>query len=329
MSLISVIGEGAWGMAIAGTVANNGYQVNLWCYDKKVVHSINQEHHNELYMPGKMVPPNIIAYASLEKVVKGSEWIFVSTPIKYLRDVLQQCKPFYSRRQRWVILSKGIENESLMLPSQMLAHIFGSSIQYAVLGGPSFAKDVINKDIVGVVVAASNRSLARDVATIVKNDYFKPFIIDDTLGIQLGGALKNVVAIIMGCTEKYAESTRAFIFTRAWQEMCALAKSLGAKQDTLLGLAGIGDLFLTVSGSVSRNLRTGRLLSHGTRIEDIEKKLGAVSEGLNTIKSVKELIDKYKLTLPLFQTLYRIVFEGASTDLLIEAVVHEEVPQAK
>ena len=322
---IGVIGEGAWGTAIASLLAENGYQVHLWCYDKVVAQGINQEHQNSHYMPDFVLSPRIIAYTDLKDVM-FNEWIFISTPIKFFRDIVTQCKPYYRRNQRWVVLSKGIENDTLMLPSQILAHVLSSQINVAVLGGPSFAHGVMDRCTTGVNIAASDSIIAEDLALLVRNAWFRPFINDDVLGIELGGALKNVVAILLGISTgmQNDDNTHALLFTRAWQEMTALAEALGAKHKTLQDLAGIGDLFLTVSGHYSRNFFVGKRLGSGQKLESVLQETGFIPEGLNTVKTVKQLIEKYQLTLPLFSTLYAVVFENFSPTQLTDVAVHAE-----
>lgn len=322
---IGVIGEGAWGTAIASLLAENGHQVHLWCYDKTVAQEINQEHKNSRYMPDFVLSPRIIAYVDL-KDVAFNEWIFISTPIKFFRDIVTQCKPYYRRNQRWVVLSKGIENDTLMLPSQVLAHVLSPQINGAVLGGPSFAHGVMAHCTTGVNVAASDRMVAEDLVHLVRNTWFRPFINDDVLGIELGGALKNVVAILLGISTgmQNDDNTHALLFTRAWQEMSALAEALGAQHKTLQDLAGIGDLFLTVSGHYSRNFFVGKRLGTGQKLESILQETVFIPEGLNTVKTVKQLIQKYHLTLPLFSTLYEVVFENLSPTQLSDVAAHVE-----
>jgi len=321
---IGVIGEGAWGTAISSVLADNGYQVNLWCVDKKVAQQINQEHKNDRYLPGFILSPHIVAFVDL-KDVANHDWVFISTPTKYFRDVVERCKPYYRMNQRWIILTKGIENKTLMLPSQILAQILSSRVHFAILGGPSFAKDVMEKEVTGVNLAATDQSIAEDVSLLMKNKYFRPFIIGDPLGIELGGALKNVVAVLMGIAlgVKWGDDTKALLFTCAWQEMVALAEALGAQNKTLQDLAGIGDLFLTVSGKSSKNLAVGTLFGEGKKLAAILKTTGYTPEGLNTIESVKQLIKKYNLKLPLFNMLYAVIFEGIDPRELVHVVAHE------
>jgi glycerol-3-phosphate dehydrogenase (NAD(P)+) len=321
---IGMIGEGAWGIAIASLLAENGYHVSLWCCEKDVAQQINKEHVNSRYMPGYELSPNIVAHVDL-KDVACHNWVFISTPTKFFRDVVTKCKSYYRMNQRWVILSKGIENETLMLPSQILEHVLSSRIHYAVLGGPSFAHGVMDKSVTGVNIAASDHSIAEDVAVLVRNSWFRPFVIDDVLGLQLGGALKNVVALLMGIVKGLngSDNTRAFLFTRAWQEMCALSIALGAQEKTLFDLAGLGDLFLTASGGTSRNFAVGKLFGRGYALTRILDETGFTPEGLNTIKTVQELTRKYDLVLPLAQQLYQVIFKGKTVSSLIDVVAHE------
>jgi len=324
MKRVGVIGEGAWGIAISSVLADNGYQVNLWCYDKQIAKQINQDHLNERYMPGFVLSPHIVGLVDL-KYVASLDWVFISTPIKYFRQIVEQCKPYYRMNQRWIILSKGIENGTLMLPSQILAQVLSARIHFAVLGGPSFAKEVMKKQLTGINISATDQSIADDLSVFIKNEYFRPFIINDVLGIQLGGALKNVIAIIMGITDgiKCGDNTKALLFTRGWQEMVALAEALGAQHKTLLGLSGIGDLFLTVTGRYSRNLVVGKALGEGKKLETVLKETGYIPEGINTIKTVKQIIQKYQLSLQLFDTLHAIIFEGVPLKELVRVVVNE------
>jgi len=321
---IGVIGEGAWGTAVASVLANNGYQVNLWCCDKQVAKQINQEHFNERYIPGFSLSPNIVAHVDLKEVAR-LDWVFISTPIKYFRDVVNQCKSYYRMNQRWIILSKGIENDTLMLPSQILSQILSPRIHFAALGGPSFAKEVLEKKVTGVNIAANDQTIANDVALLVKNEYFRPFVIDDFIGIQLGGALKNVVAIMMGIAKGVtsADNTQALLFTRGWHEMSALALALGAEHKTLEDLSGVGDLFLTVSGRYSRNLSVGKALGQGKKLDVFLRETGYTPEGINTIKTVKQIIHKYQLKLPLLDLLYAIVFDQVDPSQLVHVAAHE------
>lgn len=323
MKPIAVIGEGAWGTAIAHVLADAGHEVVLWCCDGAVAHEINEHHTNTRYMPGCTLPLAISACTDVAALVKKSEYIFISTPTIFFRTVVLQAQAASHPSQCWVVLSKGIENDTLFVPSQILADVLGADMPCVVLGGPSFAHDVIKRQLTGVMIGASKPAVAQRVAQLVATPYFYPFVGDDAVGIQLGGALKNALALLMGIASGagYCDNTRALLFTRGWQEMIELAVRCGARRDTLYDLAGIGDLFLTVSGGHSRNLSVGMQLGKGRALGQILGSMCHVSEGVNTTKAIKQLIDMHQLSLPLFETLYSIMFESAQCDRLLQAAV--------
>jgi glycerol-3-phosphate dehydrogenase (NAD(P)+) len=226
----------------------------------------------------------------------------------------------------WVVLSKGIENESLKVPTQVLAEILDPAIKTAVLGGPSFAQEVMERKLTGVMLASVDQERAQFITSLLANHYFYPWVSDDELGVQLGGALKNVGALLMGIAQGagFSDNTRAWLFTRCWHELTFIACSLGAQEKTLAGLAGIGDLFLTVLGSYSRNLALGRSIGQGHGVRYAASDVCVLPEGINTIRSVRQLIDQRGLTLVLCQALYAIIFEKARNELLLQAVVSSE-----
>ena len=318
MKSVGVIGEGAWGTAISSVLADNGCEVALWCHDAAVAVQINNEHRNDRYMPGFVLSDYIVAHEDLSLVL-DNDLIFISTPMKYFRNVVEQCKKYYRSEQQWVVLSKGIENDTLLLPSQILMELLSSQIKCSVLGGPSFAQEVMGKKLTGVNIAAIQQSFTTELVQIIQNNYFRTFPINDLIGIQTGGALKNVLAFLMGMVDGlgYSDDTRALFFTHGWQEMLVVAQSLGAQQETLLGLAGIGDVFLTVTGRYSRNVLVGKAFGEGKSLDHILKETGYIPEGINTIKTVEQIIQKNRLTLPLFDALYNIVYNGTAPKELV------------
>ncbi len=331
MKPIAVIGEGAWGTAIAQVIADNGHSVRLWCCDAFVSTSINTQQVNARYMPGFVLPKTICADTHLETVLADCSFVFVSTPTVFFRKVIMQCKPYYKKEQCWVVLSKGIENESLLVPTQILVQILDANITRAVLGGPSFAQEVMARKLTGVTVAATDISCAGLVADLVRNAYFYPYLTTDILGVQLGGALKNVMALLMGIAQgaEYADNTRAFLFTRCWAELISIAVSLGAQSHTLFDLAGLGDVFLTVTGTYSRNFALGVAIGKGDRIKYEQKAICELPEGINTLCSLEHVASMRKLNVPLFEALYAIIFESAHTNRLLQAVVLSGPVEAK
>jgi glycerol-3-phosphate dehydrogenase (NAD(P)+) len=319
---ITVIGEGAWGTAVASVLANNGHEVSVWCHDAKVADQINNHNRNDTYMPGIELSTNIKASTDLETVLDEADWVFEAIPVKFLRSVLQQIKPFYKGQQKWVVLSKGIENETLLYPSQIIQDVFGDLVNFVVLGGPSLAKELVKKDITGVVLASSNLDLAKQLQQLMTNDYFLPYLSDDYMGVQVGGALKNVITLAVGMAntnDSCSNNTQAWLLTKGFAEIVMIGEHSGAQAQTLYGLAGIGDLVLCATGCGSRNFEVGVALGKGESLESILKRTGYIPEGINTLKSIHQLIQDQKLNAPICDGLYQVVFENKKfNDLLRE-----------
>ncbi|MBT4856374.1 NAD(P)-dependent glycerol-3-phosphate dehydrogenase [bacterium] len=319
---ITVIGEGAWGTAVASVLANNGHEVNVWCHDVKVADQINNHNRNDTYMPGIELSNKIKASTDLETVLDKADWVFEAIPVKFLRSVLQQIKPFYKGQQKWVVLSKGIENETLLYPSQIIQDVFGDLVNFVVLGGPSLAKELIEKDITGVVLASSNRDLVQQLQQLMANGYFLPYLSDDYMGVQVGGALKNVITLAVGMAntnDSCSNNTQAWLLTKGFAEIVMIAEHSGAQAQTLYGLAGIGDLVLCATGCGSRNFEVGVALGRGETLDSILKRTGYIPEGINTLESIHQLIQDQKLNAPICDGLYQVVFEQKEfSDLLQE-----------
>lgn len=309
---VAILGEGAWGTAIATLLAHNGYTVKLWCHDPAVKQSIERQHTNDRYMPGFVLDTKIIPFTNLQEVLADCTWIFEAIPVQFLRSVLEQCKPFVTDQQRWVILSKGIEQETLLLPSQMLKNIFGSTVPVAAVMGPSFAHDVMNKVITGVSVAAEDCTIGTKLQKLLANEYFRPYLSLDLVGVQVGAAFKNVIGLGLGMLEgaNYPDNTRALLFTRGMQEIMQLCIALGGKQQTVYGLSGVGDLVLSALGKQSRNVAVGRMLGKGASLQSILDETGYIPEGINTVKSIHALMQKHSLDLPVCFGIYHIIFSS-------------------
>ncbi len=317
---ITVLGEGSWGTAISTVLAANGHDVNLWCHDIALVDEINTKHTNTRYMPDITLSAKIKASNDLESVLKDADWVFEAIPVVYLRSVLVQVKPYYVGTQNWVVLSKGIENDTLLYPSQMLQDVFGDVVNYGVLGGPSLARELIDKKITGVVVASENDSLAKQLQQLMKNDYCLPYLSKDPLGVQIGGALKNVVTLGVGMLRSTSccGNTQAWFLTRGFAEIVSIAEHFGAQASTLYGLSGLGDLILCATGTGSRNFEVGAALGKGESLDSILERTGYTPEGINTLKSLYSIIQDNKLNAPICAGLYKVVFEGMSFEELLQ-----------
>jgi glycerol-3-phosphate dehydrogenase (NAD(P)+) len=299
----------------------NGLRVKLWCYDAQVANSIKATRINERYLPGVILDTAIETTIDLAEAITETSWIFVAIPVKFLRTILQPAQFYHSSDQIWVLLSKGIEQDTLFLPSQILDDVFGKSIKKAVLSGPSFAYDVIQKQPTAVTIASSRDSITLALQKVLMNNYFRPYRSQDMLGVQIGGSLKNVITIGIGMIEGagFKDNTKAFIFTCGFHELIRCAVSMGAQQETLYGLSGIGDLVLTSMGSLSRNLLVGQRLGLGEKLEHILQETGYIPEGVNTVSALNQLMYRYKLDLPILRGICQIILEGKS----IQEFIHE------
>lgn len=315
---ICVLGDGSWGTAIASLLANNGFEINLWCYNPKIAESINQNNQNNIYFPNFKLDKKIKASTNLQEILSDSEWIFEAIPVKFLREVLKKTKPYINKNQKWVLLSKGLEKETFFLPSQIINDVFEFNVPKVIISGPSFANDLIEKKVTMVDVSCSDNSIENDIKEILTNNYFKINLSDDLIGIQAAGALKNVAAILMGIMQakNYADNTKAYIFTKCINEIKNLIEVFGGKKETILGLAGIGDLILTCFGKHSKNLKLATDIGSGKELEKILQQK-SVPEGINTIESVYLFIKKNKIHSPVFEGIYKFIFSNEDFDKII------------
>lgn len=330
MKQITILGGGAWGTAVATLLAENGHQVTIWCYEKEVVETITNKRINERYLPGVTLADSIVATNDMRMALEKSELICEAVPVAFLRNILTEAKPYVSPGHRWLVLSKGIEQHSLLLPTQIIDVVMGNNPMKAVLSGPSFARDLAEKKITAVIFATNHCEYSNYLLDIFKNSFFRPYLSTDMIGVQIGGALKNVMALGIGFIDGagYTDNAKAFIFTRGLQEMMVCAQALGGKKETLYGLAGLGDLFLTALGSCSRNRYLGMRLGQGMSIETVLAELRTTPESVNTIQSTYQLIQQHKLDLPVLSGLYHVI-QGTQTlseffDTIIERPVEKD-----
>lgn len=317
---IAILGEGAWGTAIALLLSGNGHNVTLWCHHDSVVHDIAGHHENTRFFPGFKLDSSIHATADLEEALSGAQIVFEGIPVKYLRETVSRIDRKYFEKP-WVVLSKGIEQKTLLFPSQVVDDVAGFSVRSAVLSGPSFARDVAVRQPTAVTIASKDCDLGVVVYKIVANDYFRPTISRDVMGVQVGGALKNVLALGAGILEGagYKDNARALFLTRGLQELAIVAEHSGGTRETLYGLSGVGDLILTAMGEQSRNMTVGRSLGRGTSLAQTLQEREVAPEGLATAVAVHEFIMREKLASPILDGIYQII-NGAKTidELFVE-----------
>ncbi|MDR3646063.1 MAG: NAD(P)-dependent glycerol-3-phosphate dehydrogenase [Candidatus Babeliales bacterium] len=320
MKKIVVIGEGHFGTAIATVLAHNGYEVTLWCYEAEIANMINQGHSNSKYFPDIKLNKNIKATNNLLDAIKDSEYIFVAIPVKFLRLVIEKLKPDIKSTQVIVCLSKGIEQDTLLFPTQIVQEILPNT-QIAVISGPSFAKELVEQKLTGVNLATQVEGHYSNLQATLKNDYVKIKKTKDLLGLEICGALKNVLTIGIGIAQgaHFADNTIAYLFTKCLAEMGLLLHALGGQKETAYDLAGVGDLVLCAFGKSSRNLWFGQEIGKGKKLDDILKNNVTV-EGLNTLQSVKQLSTKLNINLPFCNAVYNIVFEDGNIDSILKGL---------
>lgn len=322
---IVVLGAGSWGTALACVLAENGHQVTIWARRAESAAEINQKHTNHQYLPGVHLPKSLVAESDLIKAVADQEIIFFVLPSQSIRGVAQKIKAHIKADSMIVHASKGFEQDSLKRISQVLQEELPVCChdQIAVLSGPSHAEEVIRKSPTTVVVASIDQSIAEAVQSILINSFFRVYTNPDLIGIEVGGALKNIIAIAAGLAGGlgYGDNARAALMTRGLAEIARLGKTMGAKPITFVGLAGVGDLIATCTSEHSRNFRTGFMLSQGMRLDEVLQEMGMVVEGVTTTKTAFALAKKYQVEMPITEQLFQVLFhekkpEVAVTDLM-------------
>lgn len=320
---VTILGAGAWGTAVATVLAHNGHDVVLWCYEQPVAHNINTAHCNTQYLPGFQLSERIRATHNLQEAVQASTWLFEAVPVTCLRSVMASIKPWVTADHRIVVLSKGVEVETLLLPVGMIADVLGDQNRMAVMSGPNFAKELAQQVPTATVISAHVRSLAQDVAALLSNNYVKTIMSDDVNGVQVGGAFKNVIALILGIANgaQYRENTTAYLMTQGLQEMALIARAFGGKEESVYGLAGFGDLVLCCTGSLSRNFKIGQLLGQGRLLSELAATYPVFPEGVNTLAAIQTIAQQHDLNLPLCTVAYEVVCQEKNRDLILQRMM--------
>ena len=306
---IAVLGGGSFGTAMANLSSKNGCQVTLWVRDKRSVKAMQKTHINKKYLPDHKLDERLQFTHDLQAAVKGKDLIFVAVPSSAFRETLQKIAPFISA-QAIVSLTKGMEKDTFALMSDVIADEL-PNVAFGVMSGPNLAKEIMNNMPSATVIASQSAALRLAVQTALHSAFFRVFASDDLIGVELGGALKNIYAIAMGMAAAYdiGENTKAMILTRALAEMSRFGVQAGANPLTFLGLSGVGDLYATCSSTLSRNYQIGNMLGRGMSLDQAIKKLGQTAEGINTIQQVNEKAMKEGIYMPITHALHDIIYE--------------------
>ncbi len=316
MRKATVLGAGSFGTAVATVLTANFDEVVLWGRDADQAAAINSTHRNDEYLPGLALPEKIKATTALHDSLVGAELVVVGIPSQATRSVLQQAVTHLPAGVPIVTVAKGIENDTLATMTEVLEQSLPASFhsQIAVLSGPSFAKEMVLKMPTIVTIAAKSEATALAAQKMFQSEFFRTYTTTDVVGVQVGGALKNVIAIAAGMVDGLGlgHNARAGVITRGLAEISRMAIKMGGQAVTLSGLAGMGDLVLTCTGELSRNRRVGMELGKGRPMADILKDMHQVAEGVKTAKSAKDLSKKFAVELPICEAVYSIAWEGKS-----------------
>lgn len=329
---ITVLGAGAWGTALAKVLADKDHPTLLWSHRADLAAAINEEQVNHRYLPVARLPRTLRATADMKEALAGAELVVVVVPSHALRSVMRDAKPHIPDNSLLCSATKGIENDTLMLMSDVLLDELGHGTlaRLTYLSGPSFAKEVALGMPTAVVVAGAGRRETETVQRTFATDRLRVYSSTDVTGVELGGAMKNVMAIAAGACDGlgFGHNARAGMITRGLVEMGRVASKMGANPVTLAGLSGMGDLILTCTGDLSRNRTVGFELGKGRTLDDILATLGHVAEGVKTTKSAYDLSRKLGVEMPITQEVYRVLYEGKSprqavTDIMQRPLTHE------
>lgn len=314
MSQVCVLGAGAWGTALAKVLAEKANPTVVWALDPKIAQSINESHENKRYLAGHALPSNLRATTSLEEALSGAELVVVVVPSHAVREVMTKAKHLLPKNALICSASKGIENETLMLMSQVMEDVLGRDAvpRLTYLSGPSFAKEVALGMPTAVVVAGKDAENTKTVQRAWASDKLRVYSSDDVIGVEIGGALKNVIAIAAGAIDGlgFGHNSRAGMITRGLHEIGMLAMRLGGEPLTVTGLSGMGDLVLTCTGDLSRNRTVGVELGKGRKLDEILAGLGHVAEGVKTAKSAYDLSVREGVEMPITHEVYKVLYEN-------------------
>ena len=329
MLKIGVVGAGSWGTALANHLALKGVEVDLWVRERGVFHQIRDQRINETFLPGIQLSEKIQPVQSVRQVARQKDLVLIVVPSHVFRNTLRKLAPYLSAETPLVVGTKGIENETLMTMSQVVKSVIPEyrSDGFACLSGPSFAREVCEKHPTAVTLASSNEELARYLQELFSTDYFRVYTTQDVIGVELGGALKNVIAIGAGVSDGlgFGSNARAALITRGAAEIARLGVSMGADPVTFAGLAGIGDLILTCTGDLSRNRMVGLKIAQGMPVDKIISSMKMVAEGIKTSLSAYRLAKKMGIEMPITTEVHHIIYRGKDPHRAVKDVMTREL----
>jgi glycerol-3-phosphate dehydrogenase (NAD(P)+) len=329
MAVTAIIGAGSWGTALASVLANSGHSVRLWAYEAEVARAICECHENKLFLPNVMLPHSIAATTDLAAAVSGAKFVITSMPSHVCRGIYGALLPFLEKDMILVSATKGIETGSLLRISEVIHDVIGDRFvpKLVVMSGPSFAREVAHGDPTAIVVASSYRALAQTVQEQFSSRTLRLYASDDIVGVELGGAVKNVIAIAAGVIEglELGHNSLAALITRGLAEMTRLAYACGGRSETLAGLAGMGDLVLTCTGELSRNRMVGCELGKGRKLDDIIGSMRMVAEGVKTTDATVALAELHEVEMPITFQVQSILQNRISPSMAIRQLMERSL----
>jgi glycerol-3-phosphate dehydrogenase (NAD(P)+) len=316
MGRAAVIGAGSWGTALAKLLGEKGHAVRVWSYEASVAEQIRERRVNEIYLPGIEVPASVEVFTEHADALEGAEVVIAVVPSHAFREVMEAAAPLVPRDAIMLSATKGIEVDTLNRPSEILAKLSPDQAPPAVLSGPTFAREVAEGDPTAIAVASRDSDVARQAQHFLNTERFRVYTNEDVLGVELAGALKNVIALAAGIADSlgYRSNSRAALITRGLAEITRLGLAMGARASTFAGLAGLGDLVLTCSSDLSRNRTVGVRLGRGETLEEILASMRMVAEGVRTTKAARQLARAYDVEMPIVEEVHHILFEGKSPE---------------
>jgi len=323
----SVIGGGTWGSAFAIYLGRLNVETQIWIREQDIFDEAQKSRENKVFLPGVVFPPSVSFFNEIEGALRSTEIVFIAVHSKFCRKIYEKIAPFLSSNQIIVSLTKGIEENSLKRMSEIMEEVFTQAPGIAVLSGPSFAKEVIEEHPTAVVMASKDLELARKVQHFISSLYFRAYASKDIIGVELCGALKNVIAIAAGISNslEFGHNSMAALITRGLAEMSRLGLKMGAENQTFAGLAGMGDLVLTCTGELSRNRYIGVELGKGKSLEEITSEMKMIAEGITTTLSVHQLANREKIEMPICEKVYQVLYKNKNPKTALQELLSRKL----
>lgn len=323
----AVLGAGSWGTALAMLLADNGHPTALWAHNPAHAETLQRERCNTRYLPEAAFPPGLEISADLTKIVPTADIVLLVVPSHAFRETLHKLKPLLQPQQKVAWGTKGLEPDTRKLLHQLAREELGTRVSTAVVSGPTFAREVAHKLPGAVTVASEDQAFALALARALHNEYFRAYTGSDVIGVEIGGAVKNVLAIAAGTADGlgFGANARAALIARGVAEILRLGVALGARNETFMGLTGLGDLVLTCTDDQSRNRRLGLALGQGKNMDETIQAIGQVVEGINTSREIHALAQDHNVDMPITEQVYLILHQGHTPQDAVQALMERAI----